>query len=458
MNRSIGLFTLAVLVYANAPLRSWAQDEVSVTTDTLSISLQDAIKISLEENPSIIVADKEIVIKKESRKEAYSGLFPEANISAGFNRTLKKQTMVMDFGGQSQTIQVGSDNSYNGGINISLPLFAPALYKSINLSKTDVDLAVEKSRASKLDLVNQVSKAYYQLMLSQDSYNVILQSYEQAKENYRVISAKYEQGSVSEYDKIRAEVQMRSLNPNVIAARNAISLSAMQLQVLMGMDTSTPIKVKGSLKDYEMELFKRMAPPEVDLSNNSDLKQMDLNEKSLKNTVSLQKSNLLPTLSLAFNYTYTSLNNDFKFSEYRWFPYSMIGFQLNIPIFTGSNFTKIKKARLQLDQLKDTRLNTERQLKMQATSYLNSMEASTEQVVSNRENIVQAEKGRSIARKRYEVGKGTIIELNDAEVALIQARLSYHQSIYDYMVSKVDLEKVLGNGFEEYVNDNENEK
>ena len=86
------------------------------------------------------------------------------------------------------------------------------------------------------------------------------------------------------------------------------------------------------------------------------------------------------------------------------------------------------------------------------------MEASTEQVVSSRENIVQAEKGRSIAQKRYEVGKGTIIELNDAEVALIQARLSYHQSIYDYMVSKVDLEKVLGNGFEEYLNDNGNEK
>lgn len=74
--------------------------------------------------------------------------------------------MVMDFGGESQTMQVGSDNSYNGGLNVSLPVFAPTLYKSINLTKTDVELAVEKARSSKLDLVNQVTKAYYQLLLA----------------------------------------------------------------------------------------------------------------------------------------------------------------------------------------------------------------------------------------------------------------------------------------------------
>ena len=72
------------------------------------------------------------------------------------------------------------------------------------------------------------------------------------------------------------------------------------------------------------------------------------------------------------------------------------------------------------------------------------MSASTEQVVSNREAVLQAEKGRLIAGKRYEVGKGTILELNSSEVALTQSQLTYNQSIYDYLIAKADLDLVVG--------------
>ena len=58
--------------------------------------------------------------------------------------------------------------------------------------------------------------------------------------------------------------------------------------------------------------------------------------------------------------------------------------------------------------------------------------------------VLQAEKGRTIAEKRYEVGRGTILELNSSEVALTQAQLTYNQSIYDYLVAKADLDLVMG--------------
>ena len=81
---------------------------------------------------------------------------------------------------------------------------------------------------------------------------------------------------------------------------------------------------------------------------------------------------------------------------------------------------------------------------MQANTYIDNMSASTEQVVSNREAVLQAEKGRLIAGKRYEVGKGTILELNSSEVALTQSQLTYNQSIYDYLIAKADLDLVVG--------------
>lgn len=413
--------------------------------DTLELTLGKALEIALSENPTMKVAGQEIQLKKEAKKEAYGGLFPEVAVTGSYSRTLKKQTMVMDFGGESQTIQVGSDNSYQAGLNISLPVFAPGLYKSINLTQADVDLAVEKARSSKLDLVNQVTKAYYQLLLAQDSYDVLQQSYAQAEATFNVVKAKYEQGAVSEYDKIRADVQVRSLKPSVVSARNGVNLAKLQLQVLMGMNTDIAIAIDGNLKDYEMTMFEtQLRDRQLNLNNNSDLKQLDLNADLLKKSLDVQRTNFLPTLSASFNYSYTSLNNDFKMAHYKWFPYSTAGLSLSIPLFKASNFTKVKQTKIQMMQLSETRVNTQRQLTMQATSYLDNMAASTEQVVSNKEGIVEAEKGQLIAQKRYEVGKGTILEVNDSEVALTQARLVYNQSIYDYLVAKTDLEKVLG--------------
>lgn len=409
--------------------------------DTLRITLQDAVRIALSDNPTIKVAGQEILLKKEARREAYAGLFPEASLVGSYSRAIKKQSFAM----MGEVIEVGTDNTYSGGLSVSLPVFAPALYKSISLTSTDVNLAVEKSRASRLDMVNQVTKAFFQLLLAQDSYEVLLKSYKQSEDNYNVVKAKYEQGTVSEYDKISADVQMRSLKPTVVSARNGVNLANLQLKVLMGMESDVKVAVEGNLKDYEMSMFTRQAMPRPDnLTNNSTLKQLELNALQLKQTLKLQYTNFMPTLSASFQYMYTSMNDNFKFKEYDWRPYSTIGLNLIIPLFKGSNFTQLKQTRIQMKQLEENRINTERQLTMQATGYLDNMAASTEQVVSNKEAVFQAEKGRTIAEKRYEVGKGTILELNSSEVALTEAQLTYNQSIYDYLVAKADLDLVLG--------------
>lgn len=280
--------------------------------DTLRITLQDAVRIALSDNPTIKVAGQEILLKKEARREAYAGLFPEASLVGSYSRAIKKQSFAM----MGEVIEVGTDNTYSGGLSVSLPVFAPALYKSISLTSTDVNLAVEKSRASRLDMVNQVTKAFFQLLLAQDSYEVLLKSYKQSEDNYNVVKAKYEQGTVSEYDKISADVQMRSLKPTVVSARNGVNLANLQLKVLMGMESDVKVAVEGNLKDYEMSMFTRQAMPRPDnLINNSTLKQLELNALQLKQTLKLQYTNFMPTLSASFQYMYTSMNDNFKFKE-----------------------------------------------------------------------------------------------------------------------------------------------
>ena len=415
------------------------------TQDTLTLNLDKALEIALSDNPTIKVAEEEIALKKVSHKEAWQNLLPEASISGTMSHTITAP----QFSIGDQTVKMGKDkaNTATGTLNISLPLFAPAVYRAMSMTKTDIELAVEKSRASKQDLVNQVTKAYYQLMLTQDSYDVLQKSYKLAEDNYNIVNAKYRQGTVSEFDKITAEVQMRSVKPSVISAGNAVTLSKLQLKVLMGITADVDIKIDDSLAAYEGVVFANQLDNTVHegLVNNTTMKQLELNRLMLQKNIKSLRTNFMPTLGLGYSYQYQSMNNDsWNVFNYNYGSSSSLVFSLSIPLYKASNFTKLKSNRIQMRQLDQNRLDTERKLNMQITSYQDNMSASSEQVSSNKENVMQAEKAVQIAGKRYEVGKGTVLELNTSQVQLTEAELTYNQSIYDYLVAKADLDQVLG--------------
>lgn len=413
--------------------------------EVLQLTLDEALKIALSDNPTIKVADQDIELKKVSGKEAWQSLLPTVDLNGTITYTIK--TATMNIGGNQVKMGNDASNTWNGALNISLPVYAPAVYRTMKMTKDDIALAAEKSRASRLDLINQVTKAYYQLMLAQDSYAVLQKSYNYSEENYNVVKAKFEQGSVSEYDKISAEVQMRNIKPNVVAAANAVNLAKTQMKVLLGIgDPELEIQIQDNLKNYEQAVHEHDPLEQVSLEQNTTLRQFTFNEKLLDHSLRIQKSAFIPTLALNYQYQYQALfNQNFQFWNYNWTPSSTLALTLSIPLFHADNFTKMKTTRIQMQQLAENRLNTERQLNMQVQTYLDNMQASNEQMASNKESVAQAEKGLLIAQKRYDVGRGTILELNSSEVALTQAELTYNQAIYDYLTARADLDCLIGN-------------
>ena len=415
------------------------------TGQVLKVTLDDAINVALSDNPTIKVAEQQIEVKKISKSEAWQSLLP----SLDFNGTVQYTVLAAVMKLNGMEFKMGQDNTstWNGQFQISLPVFAPTVYATMNLTETDLANAYEQSRSSKLDLVNQVTKAYYQVILAQDSYDVLCKSFEQAQKNFNVVNSLYELGGTSEYDKISAEVQLRSLNPTVIQARNAVTMAKLQLMVLMGVDPETEIVIEGSLEDYEDQLYvEALGAGSYSLADNTNMRQLKLNETMLNQSLRVQKMNFLPTMALSGTYAFQSLYNDnWNVFDYNWVKSSSIVLSMSIPIFRMGNFTKLRSTKLQISQLSENIGYTEKQLGMQVRSYVDNMKANAEQVASNREAIEQAEKGREIASKRYEIGKGTILELNNSEVSLTQAKLTYSQSIYNYLAAKADLDKVLGN-------------
>lgn len=431
--------------------------------DTLRLDMGKALEIALSENPTIQVANKEIQKKEYAQRGSYAALFPQVSFGADYNRTLKKQVMYMDgfdtgssgsgsgsTGGldipdMSGGIEVGRDNNWSMGFNAAMPLVNAQLWKSLSISAVDVELAVEQARSSKIAMVNQVKKGFYNVLLANDSYLVFKESYDNAMENYLDIKKKYEQGTVAEFDLIRANVTVKNSEPNMLQAENSLTLAKWQLKALLGMDLDIVIACEGKLTDYETDLFADFLSTDTTLANNPDLRVMDLQSDQLKKTMLMQKFEFLPTLSLTGLYQWTSMNNDFKFRNYMWNPYSMIGVSLSVPIFTGgSKYYKVKQTKVSIDQLNLQRQDTKRNLQLAVKQHMDNMNTCIKKFDAASKGIEQANRGYLIAQKRYDTGAGTLLELNDAQLALTQSQLNFNQSIYDYMVAKSDLEKVLG--------------
>ncbi|MBP5611388.1 MAG: TolC family protein [Bacteroidales bacterium] len=424
----------------------WAQADAA--QDSIRMNLDQVLATALTESPAVRIADRDVEVKRSYEKEQLAALLPSVAASGTYNRTLKKQVMAMSMNGQTTRIAVGTDNSWSGGVSLSLPLVAPALWKTAQMSAQDVELAMESARSSRIGLIAQVKKAYYAVLLAQDSYKVLEQSYRNAQLNAEYVDGRFRQGLASEFEKLRADVQVKNALPNLLSAESAVQLASMQLKVLMGLDVNEPVIFEGSLADYETDMLNSAASltaSDLSLESNASLRQLALQTEQLESAIRVLKAAYLPTLSLSASYMYTALNDNFKFGDYQWNPYSVLALSLNIPIYSGSTkLHKIKQQRLTLQNLADTRSDLERSLQLGLDNSLTDIRNAVETLASNKETVAMAEKAYSISRKQYEVGMNTLLELNDAELALTQSRLAETQSVYAYMSACADLEQLLG--------------
>ncbi|MDR0437419.1 MAG: TolC family protein [Bacteroidales bacterium] len=440
-------------------------------TDVLKLSLDQATELALNENRTIKIAEKEIQRVDYARKQVQGGLFPSLSGSANYTRAIRKQEMMLNLGGGGGEVNtgdpfideivnalmgalfggmsdgpmpVGSDNTLTFGLTASLPLIAPGLWKSIQMSKTDMDIALEKSRSSRLTLTNEVKKAYIQALLAQESYKVLLQSWQLAEQNLENIRNMYNQGLVAEFDLIRADVQVRNMKPTLMMAGDGVALSLMMVRVLLSLPEEVALVLTDNLASFEDMILADEVPVIVSLDRNSDLVQLDLNLRKMNQQQDLIRTQSMPTLAAFANFSYTGMGDDGQKMYFS--PPFMVGVQLNVPIFNGlSRVRQSQQMKIGIEQMEIQKDFFKDNLNVQARNTINQMTRTKEQIASNKESVRLAERGVEISQVRYKTGMGTILEMNDSDLALVQARMNYYQSLSDYLIAKSALHTLLGN-------------
>ncbi|MBR4735869.1 MAG: TolC family protein [Bacteroidales bacterium] len=493
------ILTLLILL----PSAAWAQykdtEAKEAQDSTLVLTLEDAIKIALSENTSVKVADMEITRQKYARKGSYGALFPQISASASFQHTLKKQRMYMggsssggSGGGMASMLgsafepynyyiaeflkkhpdiqpyqaapveeteessgdsgfEVGRKNTWNAGINASMPLVNFQLWESLCITGDQVELAVEQARESRLGTVTQVKQAYYAVLLSKASYDVYNAVYENAIQNLKFTESKYNVKKASDLDLARAQSSVAAAIPNLYNADNSITLALWQLKAVMGLDLDRDIDIVGTLEDYAETMFYDINEgSDASLDKNTQLRQLAAQAEMLSKQIKMQQDAYIPTLSVNFAYSYNAMAEDFVFKNYQWTPYSYVGLSLSIPIFSGgTRYHQVKQARVQAGQLDIQRENTERQIRIGIRQSLSTMDTAMKTYDAAKEALTSAEKAYNIASRSFEVGKSTLTDLNNTELTLTQTRLQTVQAIYNFIVAKASLEQTLGYDYTE---------
>lgn len=428
---------ISILSFASVMLFGVAS---SFGQQPLQLTLDQALEIALSESNTIKIADMTIEKTGYAKKGSYASLYPNISASGSYQRTLLKQVMVMDMGGNPMEIKVGRDNNISAAASASMPLINASLWESLKLSGMDVEMAVEQARSSKISLIKQVKQSFYAVLLAEESLNVVAQVYENAQKNYEKTEQRAQVGKASEVERLRAQVNVMNAEPNVSSAENAVLLATWQLKAVMGIDLETEVEVVGKISDYTDNMLSPYVANE-DLSGNSSLAQLELQGRMLESTIRMQKKQYIPTLAASINYNYSAMGDD----ELRWFPSSTAALSLSVPIFDGfAKHNNIMQSKKTKDMLDLQREDAERNLRIGIRNYNDQMALCIKNYQAANATVEIAQKSYEITEKMYEVGKATLVELNDAQLALEQAQLTQAQAIYNFMVAKANLDEMLG--------------
>jgi outer membrane protein TolC len=415
--------------------------------EPVSLTLQQAIDVALKNNRDIATQRLEIENADAQVTEAFGNALPTLTLNARYTRNLQKQ--VFYFPGQDgivRPIEVGSDNAIQGDLTLNQVLFNSAVFTGVGTAKTYAKISRQQLRAKAADVVLAVRRAYYTAQLAGQvlQVNETLQS--NAEQNMKNAQALYKAGLRAEFDAIRAEVQYANQQPVVVQARDNYAMAVDNLKLVLGYDDSHSIALAETLtRPASLD----QVEPSVEQAKtlleqyNATLQTLRLSNQVNKELIDINKSEYLPTLS--FFGTYQQQAQADNFSDLEFQPTSYVGLNLSLNLFNGyKTDAKVEQARVAYEQSQLQLNQTENALKTQLESVLRRIDYARQRVTVSEQTIRQAERGYQIATVSYKAGTGTQLQINDADLALAQARLNQLNAVYDYNVALAELESLLG--------------
>ena len=417
---------------------------------SLNLTLKQAQDYAVSNNKAVKSAKLDVMASKAAIWETISAALPNVEGSGSFTDNLKLMTTLLPgefFGQPGEKIPVTFGSKYNTGVSVqaSILLFNAPLYIGIETTKLANKLSEQNLERTELDTKESVSTVYFLILVAEESLRILDSNIVNLNETLRSVKSMYQVGMAesTDVDQMMSHVTMAE-NSRSSLLRN-IELDYNLLRFQLGVPGNTEISLTETLENLIDQInVDAILSQKFDINNNVDYKLITMQEEISKLTVMSQKASVLPTL--AGFYTYGTNGMGDKVSDQRWFPNSMVGLQLSIPVFaSGQRYTKIKKAQLDLSKARNNKALVTDQLLMQEKQLRYDLVNANLQYLSQKDNVEVSKRVYTSMENKYRQGMASSLELTQANSQYLQAENNYITSLMSLLQTKVALDKLMNN-------------
>jgi len=443
--------TIAAVFIVIGPANG-AENETAGRDRTLELSVSKAVQLGLQSNEQLKQAEEGVERAKAGITEAKAAAYPKLNLNGQYGRNIKKPVLFLPpefgqaFGMTSSFVEIGEDNDFSGQAVLEMPLWTVGrLGAAINIARSYLKAYNDREAAARNYAVYLVKEAYYSALLAKQNLDIAEQALKSTQESARISRAGYEEGTVSRFDLLRAEVELSNREAPLVKARNDLNKSYILLRRRCGLEPGTPLELTDRLEPVDMP-----EEPEALLSRmhelNPEIGALQSQVRMQAENLSLQKAERYPIFNLRAYYAMQSQwSNDFLPEDQMIAKTAAVQIGVQIPIFDGfAAKGKIQKAKADLRVAKiDLNSNLRDKELAVRTTRLALIDAITS-LEGRREAVELAEEAHRIALVKLKNGLATPLERLDAELAMTTARAQLAEVLYSCNIARAQLELAIG--------------
>lgn len=446
-------------------------------SQTKSFTLEECVSFALENSVAAKNATLDEEIAKAKVKETVGIGLPQVSGTASIVHNEKLRRFFTTYnpeGGfvdlsQVPGIQPGDvvgvenifqlKNTGDAGININQILFNGSYLVGLQASNAYKDLAYKQTNQTREQIVQQVTKAYYSVLINKERIKLFDSNIGRIDSLLRNTQALVQNGFAEAIDADRIQVALNNLKAERDKFLNLNELGLALLKFQMNYPMGDSIEVSGNIKDVQVDASLLNYATDWDYKSRPDYQVLEANKRLQQLNIRNQYAQSLPSLAAFANLGYSTqsgdisgifkTNSDIKDSQGvgpdKWYGYSLIGISLNVPIFTGLQQSyKVQQSKLALQKIDNgfiaLKSGIDLEIKQSTTSFDNALKS----LVAQEQNMKLAEKVARVTKIKYEQGVGSNLEVVDAENSLRESQINYYNALFEAMIAKVDLDKAYG--------------
>ncbi|SEW34014.1 TolC family protein [Chitinophaga arvensicola] len=414
------------------------------STDSLltSATLQECVRYALSHQPVIRQSLIDEAITDRTVKSKLADWYPQINLDYNIQHYLELPTSI--FGGNPTKVGVANTSTAQFGLNQNL--FTRDLLLATNTARDVRKQSHQTTARNQIDLVADVSKAYYDVLLTTEQIKVLSEDITRLERSLKDANNQYASGIVDKTDAKRATISLNNAKAQQKSARELLTAKQAYLKQLMGYPlNSGDVPLTSDSSSVAAQVTGEDTLLTADYKNRIEYQLLETQQSLQQANLKYNKWSYLPTLSAFINYSFAYQNEQLSKLYSTDYPTSLLGLKLSLPIFQGGKRVhNIRMAELQIQRLQWDFSALRSQINSQYAQAMATYKSNYNDYLTLKENVQMAKDVYDMLQLQYKEGIKTYLDVLVSETELRSAQLNFYNSMYQVLSSRIDLQKALG--------------